>query len=114
MAHAAKLFADPASSGDPLAMERQPQFDGEGETPRQRKKSGLEVLAAPIGPTRRSPRGAGQAEAAAAAESKTEVHISIGSIELRAPRGEARAAVAPFRPRVSLGDFLRRKPEAGA
>ncbi len=47
------------------------------------------------------------------AEQKTEIHISIGSIELRAPRVEARPQAAPFRPRVTLDDFLRRKPEAG-
>ena len=47
----------------------------------------------------------------ASAEQKTEIHISIGSIELRAPRTEARPQAAPFRPRVTLEDFLRRKPE---
>lgn len=46
------------------------------------------------------------------AEQKTEIHISIGSIELRAPRVEARPPAAPFRPRVTLDEFLRRKPEA--
>jgi len=49
----------------------------------------------------------------APAEQKTEIHISIGSIELRAPRVEARPQAAPFRPRLTLNDFLRRKPEAG-
>jgi hypothetical protein len=48
----------------------------------------------------------------APAEQKTEIHISIGSIELRAPRTEARPQAAPFRPRVTLNEFLRRKPEA--
>jgi hypothetical protein len=47
----------------------------------------------------------------ASAEPKTEIHISIGSIELRAPRTEARPQAAPFRPRVTLEEFLRRKPE---
>jgi hypothetical protein len=47
----------------------------------------------------------------ASAEPKTEIHISIGSIELRAPRTEARPQAAPFRPLVTLEDFLRRKPE---
>jgi len=41
----------------------------------------------------------------------TEIHITIGSIELRAPRTEAKAQ--PFRPRVTLDEFLRRKPGAG-
>ena len=48
------------------------------------------------------------------AEQRTEIHISIGSIELRAPRMEARPQAAPFRPRVALSDYLGRKPEAGA
>lgn len=47
------------------------------------------------------------------AEQKTEIHISIGSIELRAPRQEARSQPAPFQPRVTLEQFLHRKPEAG-
>jgi hypothetical protein len=38
----------------------------------------------------------------------TEIHISIGSIELHAPRPEAKAP--PFRPRVTLDEFLRRRP----
>jgi hypothetical protein len=37
----------------------------------------------------------------------TEIHITIGSVELRAPRAEAKAAA--FRPRVTLNDFLNRK-----
>jgi hypothetical protein len=52
-------------------------------------------------------------EAAAPVEPKTEVHISIGSIELRAPRMDAKPA-APFRPKVTLEDFLRRNREGGA
>jgi hypothetical protein len=44
------------------------------------------------------------------AEQRTEIHISIGSIELRAPRTETRPKPAPFRPRVTLDEFLRRKP----
>jgi hypothetical protein len=46
-----------------------------------------------------------------AAEEKTEIHISIGSIELRAPRAEQRPQAAPFRPRVTLDEFLRRGQE---
>jgi hypothetical protein len=45
------------------------------------------------------------------AEEKTEIHISIGSIELRAPHVEPRPQAAPFRPRVTLDDFLRRGQE---
>lgn len=47
---------------------------------------------------------------AAPAEERTEIHISIGSIELRAPRTEAGPKPAPFKPRVSLDEFLRGKP----
>jgi hypothetical protein len=36
----------------------------------------------------------------------TEIHISVGSIEFHAPRTEAKAP--PFRPRVTLDEFLRR------
>jgi hypothetical protein len=50
----------------------------------------------------------------APSEQHTEIHISIGSIELRAPQPEARPRTAPFRPQVTLDEFLRRKPEAGA
>jgi hypothetical protein len=64
-------------------------------------------------------RGAARNDAPAATsasptEQRTEIHISIGSIELRAPRVEARPQAVPFRPRVTLDDFLGRKPEAGA
>ncbi len=37
----------------------------------------------------------------------TEIHISIGSVELRSPRAEVKAPT--FRPRVTLDEFLRRK-----
>jgi hypothetical protein len=40
----------------------------------------------------------------------TEIHITIGSIELRAPRTEAKAP--PFRPSVTLDEFLKRRPGA--
>jgi hypothetical protein len=45
-------------------------------------------------------------------EQKTEIHISIGSIELRGPREEAKLSARPFQPRVTLEDFLRRRPGA--
>jgi hypothetical protein len=47
---------------------------------------------------------------AAPAEERTEIHISIGSIELRAPRTEAGPKPVPFKPRVTLDEFLRGKP----
>jgi hypothetical protein len=46
------------------------------------------------------------------AESTTEVHITIGHVELRAPRTETRPPAAPFRPRVTLDEFLRRDRSA--
>ncbi len=46
----------------------------------------------------------------APAEERTEIHISIGSIELRAPRTESGPKPAPFKPRVTLDEFLRGKP----
>lgn len=49
---------------------------------------------------------------AAPAEERTEIHISIGSIELRAPRTEAGPKPVPFKPRVTLDTFLRGKPGA--
>ncbi|MGA7314744.1 MAG: hypothetical protein WBX22_12315 [Silvibacterium sp.] len=51
---------------------------------------------------------------AAPAEERTEIHISIGSIELRAPRIEAGPKPAPFKPHVTLDEFLRGKPGAGS
>lgn len=60
------------------------------------------------------PLPAQQRDAAAPVEHRTEIQISIGSIELRAPRAEAGPQLQPFRPRVTLDEFLRRKPEAGA
>lgn len=50
-------------------------------------------------------------DVAASGEESTEVHISIGHIELRAPRTEAKPQPATFRPRVTLAEFLRRSPE---
>ena len=61
--------------------------------------------------TRQTPRLSQNAPAPAASQN-TEIHISIGSIELRAPRTEPRPQPAPFKPRVTLNEFLRRKPEA--
>lgn len=53
----------------------------------------------------------GERRAAEPAEEKADIHISIGSIELRAPRAEPRPQPAPFRPRVTLDEFLRRRQE---
>jgi len=47
--------------------------------------------------------------AEAAPPQRTEIHVSIGNIELRAARPEPRHVAPAFRPRVSLDDFLGRK-----
>jgi hypothetical protein len=44
----------------------------------------------------------------------TEIHITIGSIELRAPQVEAQRKPAAFKPRVALDDYLRRSSGAGS
>jgi len=43
---------------------------------------------------------------------RTEINISIGTIELRGPKTETRAPVPAYRPRVSLDEFLRRGQES--
>jgi hypothetical protein len=43
-------------------------------------------------------------------EPRTEIHISIGHIELRPPPVVTRPQPASFQPRVSLDDFLGRRP----
>jgi hypothetical protein len=44
----------------------------------------------------------------------TEIHITIGSIELRTPRTETPMKAAPFKPRVTLDDYLRGRPGANS
>jgi hypothetical protein len=43
----------------------------------------------------------------------TEIHITIGSVELRAPRVTPSAPKAPFRPQVTLDEFLKRGTGSG-
>lgn len=63
-------------------------------------------------PAGRAPRERSREPAAPATpvDPKMEIHISIGAIELRAARPAPVSAAQPFRPRVTLEDFLRRKP----
>jgi hypothetical protein len=75
-------------------------------------KRSIQVIESKLGAHRDSAKRPGPP--AAPPEQRTEIHISIGSIELRAPRSETKPPVPQFRPRVSLDDFLRRKSEAGA
>ncbi len=79
-----------------------------GQSRGEQKIAGFSAL-----PARRSGQER-KRQAAPPAEEKTEINISIGSIEMRAPRVEQRPQSAPFRPRVTLDEFLRRKPGARA
>jgi hypothetical protein len=80
-------------------------------SPRQRK----DVVAPKSEPTiARSRQAASPVEPLESATEHTEIHITIGSIELRASRAEAQSKPAPFKPRVTLDDYLRRRPGAGS
>jgi hypothetical protein len=57
---------------------------------------------------------AAEATSTSSAEQKTEIHISIGRIEFSTERVEARTQSVPFRPRVTLSDFLGRNSRSGA
>jgi hypothetical protein len=95
---------------------RRPESDeggGEIASRASRAPLGGQERAEPAMEVRDGARRDAAERAGAAAEQRTEIHISIGSIELRAPRAESRPAALPFRPRVTLDDFLSRKPEAG-
>lgn len=74
----------------------------------QRREPSSEVKSAPRTPEP-APHATPGMEVAA---ENTEIHITIGSIELRAPHTEATAPA--FRPRVTLDEFLSRKPGAGS
>jgi hypothetical protein len=57
---------------------------------------------------------AGDAASAMDAAEHTEIHITIGSVELRAPRVVPVPPKAPaFRPRVTLDEFLKRGSGSG-
>jgi hypothetical protein len=57
---------------------------------------------------------AGDAASAVEAAEHTEIHITIGSVELRAPRVAPAPPKAPaFRPRVTLDEFLKRGDGSG-
>ncbi|HMK91166.1 MAG TPA: hypothetical protein VK446_16225 [Methylocystis sp.] len=94
------LVAQSRASDDVLASDAKP----EDERKAAHAKADVSARAAGV-PPRLSP-------AAAPVETKTEIHISIGAVELRAPRPLAPLQTQPFRPRVSLDEFLGRKPGA--
>ncbi len=57
---------------------------------------------------------AGDAASAMDSAEQTEIHITIGSVELRAPRvAPAPPKAPPFRPRVTLDEFLKRGAGSG-
>jgi hypothetical protein len=93
---AARLVQEPTPAAALPREPSQPERIGQLRTP----------------PLQRRRLQAQRAESAAPSEQKPEIHISIGSIELRAAPAEPRPAPAPFRPRVSLQDFLNRKTGA--
>jgi hypothetical protein len=105
-------------AGKPTENHAMAKADAENQILANRRESEQEVHPAsslsPRLPEGRRARGEYRSEPPQRLEQKTEIYISIGSIELRAPRAETKPAAAPFRPRVTLEDFLRRKPEAGA
>jgi hypothetical protein len=83
----------------------QPELASHSDSPKSSRSVATPPLPIDRQTTQREPRPAQPAE------EKTEIHISIGSIELRAPRVEPSPQPAPFRPRVTLDDFLRRGQE---
>lgn len=89
----------------PINEPSRPALTAHSDSP----KSSRSVAAPPLQIDRRTtPR---EPQPAQPVEEKTEIHISIGSIELRAPRVEPSPQPASFRPRVTLDDFLRRRQE---
>ncbi len=103
VSHEAEI-SDPSSHPAAIADELQPA-----------PRLAAERMAREIQPSPAASRNSAKHPESAAAmpEQRTEIHISIGSIEVRAPRSESKPPAPPFRPRVTLDDFLRRKPEAG-
>ena len=81
------------------------------ESTRKMRKETTQAIGALAQREVKKDSGSGPDENEAPREEKTEIHISIGNVELHSPRVEARPQAVPFRPRVTLGDFLRR-PEA--
>jgi hypothetical protein len=80
--------------------------------PKMRERQDAEVRDATFRQRPRRAAAAKQPNEAASTDEKTEIQITIGNIELRSARTEPRPQPAPFRPRVTLDEFLRRRPEA--
>ncbi|MGB7548980.1 MAG: hypothetical protein WBM14_14630 [Terracidiphilus sp.] len=92
-----------------------PPESGDAKPPRREPASAAKPV--PRSPSQGMVHGAQSASSASsplmeAAGDHTEIHITIGSIELRAPRTEAKAPA--FRPRVTLDEFLNRRPGAAS
>lgn len=98
----------------PAQLEKQTPAHPAMEIPAREREGHPVTVALGLHRSVARPLSAQPREAATPVEQRTEIQISIGSIELRAPRTETRPQSQPFRPRVTLDEFLRRKPEAGA
>ncbi len=88
-----------------------------GDVKPQRRDSASAAKPAPRNPSQATAHGAKIGSDAPSPQMEavgdhTEIHITIGSIELRAARAEAKAP--PFRPRVTLDEFLNRRPGAAS
>jgi hypothetical protein len=83
---------------------------GEGESPSAMRPAPADEHAA-VSSRRARPLEAPAPIAAhpASGGESVEIHISIGSVELRAPKAPAQLPAQPFRPRMSLEEFLRRE-----
>jgi hypothetical protein len=97
--------SESASALVPKSAPSRPEIAGNSDSPKSIRSLAPPPLQIDRRTTLREPRPE------PLAEERTEIHISIGSIELRAPHVESRPQAAPFRPRVTLDDFLRRGQE---
>lgn len=100
-------------SSEPQPMRATPEerFSASDKEEEEERLRPAEALAArlPAFTFKSQPPDELKAGGQAATLSQTEIHISIGSIELRAARSEPRPQAPAFRPRVSLDEFLRRR-----
>jgi hypothetical protein len=108
--HAAKQDRDDVEEPPAMVSPRSATLP-ELEPPRQRTDQ-PELRKTPAIPPSKPP-----AEPLAPLETATEhteIYITIGSIELRAPQTEAPRKTTLFKPRVTLDDYLRRRSGAGS
>jgi hypothetical protein len=105
---------EPQESSIEMRAEKMPAKSDETAGESIRTKAEVEPRAA----TQDAPAGrdeAGNAVSAMDSAEHTEIHITIGSVELRAPRVAPAPPKPPaFRPRVTLDEFLKRGTGSGA